>query len=499
MRRFGRATIAAVLLTGAVLASPSIAGQGVLQDASNPPVDPCELYPCQEGETSAVYTLPDSVAHYPCNPGDGQAPAGVADETTDLQAWIDSVPDGGEQGDTRLIEWHLLVFPAGRCIRVDGHLLIRDRRYLIFVGEGVTLDQHLKPASGRRHPSRELTWNGSGGWHVIRGSFLQWRSFKIVGNHQHSAMQTVWAGGDKVRQTKVTTYGLCHEQVPKHPSCEWQAAWLIMGSQHVTLEGNESRDTHGDGVEIFWDPPRTVNARDILVNNHKIFRAGRQGISTMAVEDLTISNTYIEGAAQNAIDLEPEDSRFPIRRVTITKNKFGESYATTLVANGSCVEVSDISYTHNEQLEPNITGHAAIEMIAPVSCSLQRGPVTITDNKFLIEEVWVENDLAALTARYSNVSFNSNLVRHICHDAIPPDGCAAEVPVSLFGGTGHMVNGNNLAVGNPPHQWQSVYSYNGASHASLGTNVTSCGTTTSRGTDQPNACSLPLEVGTRRR
>lgn len=491
MRRIVRAIVATMFLASVVLASPSIADQRELQDASHTPVDPCELYPCQGGETFAVYTLPDSITHYPCDRDRGQAPAGAADETADLQAWIDSVPDGGEQQQTRLIEWHLLVFPSARCIRVDGHLLIRDRRYLIFVGEGVTLDQHLKPASGHRHPSGKLTWNGSGGWHVIRGSFLQWRSFKIVGNHQHSAMQTEWAGGDEVRQTKVTTYGLCHEQVPKHPSCEWQAAWLILGSEHVILEGNESRDTHGDGVEIFWDPTRTVSPHDITINNHRILRAGRQGISTMAVEDLVISNTYIEGAAQNAIDLEPEDSRFPIRRVTITHNRFGESYATTLVANGSCVEVSDVIYTHNEQLEPNITGFAAVEMMAPASCSLQRGPVTITDNKFLVEEVWAENDLAANIVRYSNVTFSSNSVSHTCHDAIPPDGCAAEVPVSLMGGTGHVVNGNELAVSIPAHQWQWVYSYNGVNHGSLGTMVTSCGTTTSRGMNQPDACTPP--------
>jgi hypothetical protein len=155
------------------------------------------------------------------------------------------------------------------------------------------------------------------------------------------------------------------------------------------------------------------------------------------------------------------------------------------------VEVSDISYTHNEQLEPNITGLAAIEMIAPVSCSLQRGPVTITDNKFQIEEVWVENDLAVNIAGYSNVTFSSNSVSHRCHDAIPPDGCAAEVPVSLLGGTGHLINGNELAVGIRPHQWQWVYSYNGANHGSLGSNVSSCGTTTSRGPGQPNACFAP--------
>jgi hypothetical protein len=298
-----------------------------------------------------------------------------------------------------------------------------------------------------------------------------WHAFKIIGNHPEKITE-----GYPPLMSRVSAYGHCHEdpdKVPPPPSCEWQGGWGLYGAQHVTLEGNETRNTHGDSVEIGWWRPNCCNLREaryITINNHSVYGAGRQGISTIGVQELTISNSYIEGAAQAAIDLEPEstDNVYPIRRVTITNNLFGQSHATILANNGQCTEVSDINFSNNVQLEPNISSWPAIEMSRPAGCARQRGAVMITNNTFWIQEWGSEGDVAAIIRGYVDLTFSHNSVKYSCGRA----GCDGPnvAPVHLWGGSGYVVEENDLAVSGS-QAWPSVYAYDGVIHGSLGTKV----------------------------
>lgn len=467
MRKITRTVVALLLGFVSLSLTPAPGGdQTQAQDAGNLPVDRCEYVdPCRVDPNGLeIYPLPDTISHYPCD-GNGHAPAHAPDETFDLQAWVDSVPNGVQRSVRRTdyTEWHVLLFPGSRCIRMDGELFIRGRHYLVFDGRGVTLDQHLKPA--RRDT------NGSGAWEVVRGSFLEWRSFRIVGNNpqKEDILGT---------PTKVSTYGMCSVADRQGlPSCEWQNGWALAGPQHVTLEGNETRNTSGDSVEIGWDgyywSDDVVDARYITINNHSVYGAGRQGISAISGQDITISNSYIEGTSHHAIDLEPEssDNRFPIRRVTITNNRFGQNHMTNLVQTGGCVEITDVTYTHNTQVETNTSWLPSLWAERPSGCQRQRGPFTITNNTFLIES-GEGGDMVGYFKGYSNVTFSSNSARRACS----PLGCTVDAPaLDIWGGSGHVVNGNNLDVpGSQPWKW--IYRYDGVPHGSLGSNVISlCG------------------------
>lgn len=475
MRSLVRGVFAATLAIASLLVAPSASAFA--------PVDFCQYYPCQEGEEYEIHFLPDYVTHYPCDIGSGQAPAGAGDETADLQAWIDSVPDGGDRRvvlGSQIIKWHVLLFPPSRCIRMDGQLDIHERHYLIFDGGGVTLDQHLKVAKGGFNASGE--WMpGIVGWNVWRGSFLQWRLFKIVGNHPEKYYSPTYG------LTKVSTGGICHDDAAPQPTCEWQYGWALRGTQHVTLESNETKNTKGESVFIAWDEPDyTVDSRYIKINNHKVYGSGRQGIAGMSGQDIVISNSYIEGAFFNATLFEPEstDNRFPVRRATITNNIFGQSGIGAIFGlTGHCAEVTDISFTHNIQIEPNVSWHAPVWVDAPPApCVRQHGPVTITHNNLLVEGD-DPFEIAGFSRRYSDVTWNSNSVRRLC--SLCPTSAATAV--HIHGGSGHVLNQNNLAVpGSQPWQW--VHAYDSVNHGSLGTNVSSCGNTIAQVINQPNAC-----------
>jgi hypothetical protein len=421
-----------------------------------------------------VNYLPEGIGTHECD-ANGHAPSGALDQTANLQDWINSVPDGYFANGYAAVQ--VLSFPEGRCIRMDGELKVHDRNYLIFDGNDVTIDQHLMPAT--------LGFQGSGGWSVVRGTFLQWRFFKIVGNHAEYRTDPA----DSTITTKIMEYGYCHDGLG---TCEFQYGWEISGSRHVRLDGNETKNTHGDSVAIGWDyplqPPNAIDARYITINNHKVFGTGRQGISAVSGQDIAITNSYIEGATQVAIDIEQEQPLFPVRRWNISNNRFGQSYAAIgqLGALNTCTEVSDISFSHNVQVEPNVTVYPALMGTRPGgSCTVQRGPIEITNNVFWAEEWGSDGDHVVIFDGYSDVTVNSNTVKLSCY---PGAGCAGnQAPVTFLGGTGHEVSRNDLAViGAQP--WSSVYAYNGVVHGSLGVNVNSCGNTTAQGANQPNPC-----------
>lgn len=485
----------------AILGIASVAVDSPVADGGQRPAPHSRIQACRDSldcpidNGNVVFSLPPSVAHYPCD-GNGQAPAGALDETSDLQAWIDKVSDGKGARDApasidlpHIDDWHVLDFPDARCLRVDGSLSISDRKYLIFKGDGVTIDQHLKPPYA--------AFNGMA-WSVFRGSHLQWWGFKILGNHSEKQRHPA----DSRLVTKVSAYGYCHDDPvtrvnESSQTCEWQGGWGLYGAQHIRLEGNQTRNTHGDSIEIGWDlpnqPPKARDTRDVIINNHKVYGTGRQGVSAVSSQYVTVSNSYIEGAAQVGLDLEPEHPLLPIRRWTIRNNDFGQSYGSIaqLGAPNTCTEVSEIIFSGNQQLEPNITSWPALIAERPTHrspnspCTAQRGPLAITHNDFWVEEWDADGDILADFRGYSNVVFSSNAVRLSCY---PGTGCVGDqTPVSLRGGSGHVLNANNFAV--PGWRaWSSVYRYGDGLHGSLGNNVSSCGNTTSRASYQPIGC-----------
>jgi hypothetical protein len=505
--------LSALAVTLATVASggATTAQEFIPPDCQNIPLPDtnCIVEHYTHSDGNEIYPLPASITHYACDVN-GQAPAGAIDETADLQAWINSVPDGNGLPDApastdipHVDDWHVMDFPDGRCIRMDGHLNVQGRHYLRFEGGGVTLDQRLKPSMGGWDPTGTFTLNGSGGWHVIRGSYLEWRSFKIIGGHPEKQL---YFGG---ATSKSSTYGTCHlpdsDGSGHISSCEWQHPWAIAGGKHVTLDDNESRNTHGDSVFIGWHvmgvdywTGDVVDSRYVTINNHRVYGAGRMGMAAMSGQDITISNSYIEGAAHHAIDLEPEssDNRFPIRRVTITNNEFGESHMSIgALGTGVCADVTDVTYTNNVQTAINFSWlPSVLAVFNPSECThpVQRGPVTVTNNYFWVESGGGE-DVAGWFRNNDNVTFSSNVVRRDCGGL----GCTADPnssALTLEGGSGHIVDRNDLAApgSHAPFNW--VYSYDGVYHGSSGPldNVSSCGNTTAQGADQPNPCFPPL-------
>ena len=87
----------------------------------------------------AVRTMPTSIV--------GRATCSVdqPDQTAQIQAWLDSVPDGS-----------VARFPAGRCFRTEVPLLVVGRRGLTIDGNGSTLEAFTAELWSSRFDARRL-------------------------------------------------------------------------------------------------------------------------------------------------------------------------------------------------------------------------------------------------------------------------------------------------------------------------------------------------------
>lgn len=363
----------------------------------------------------------------------------ATDVTAALQSWINGVPNGAGQHN-------ILLFTPG-CYRVDGTLQITNRSWLDFRGGGAVIDQsHVEGGPQRM------------AWRVAYGNDLRWSGFNVVGPHTQN--QT-WLGNTTV----VSKYGWCASNPAQ--SCEWQYSWGLFGVTRVTLDNNTTRDTYGDSVAVASDsgfygfsPGETKASTGVLVSRHSVYGTGRQGISVGNGTDITVRDSYIEGAAASPIDLETEGPvQFPLKTVKITGNRFGQSSNSVVLgsASNTCVEISGVSFTGNEFTAPNTTYLPNLSAAEPVNCAEYRGDYSITNNKFWVGEYADDGDQLGWFDGIIDVTFSGNTAKHTCDDpwgSCQPDEAALKLTSPA---TGWIIRDNTLP-------WATVWTLDGVAH-----------------------------------
>ena len=185
------------------------------------------------------------------------------DVTAKLNRWIDSVPDGST-----------LSFAAGGCYRIEGTVLVKNRRGLTFEGNGATF-RAFTDGTGfvdnlqiRNH------------FYLWGGADLVMRNLKIQGENGDSGYRREYAGQRGVR---------------------------IAGVQRALLENLTVTDVRGDFVEVDPDYYQTWRwSSDITIRNSTFHHSGRQGFSITGGRRIWFQNNRIGGTGLSIFDIEPD-------------------------------------------------------------------------------------------------------------------------------------------------------------------------------------------------
>ena len=223
--------------------------------------------------------------------------------TADLQAWIDSVPDGST-----------LTFAPLGCYRIDGTLVLKNRTGLTSEGNNstfraVTDGSELVRANSVR--TRNL-------WSFLGSRDLMVRNVISVGANPHAG----------------------RGELAYAPKFEAQHAYLTMGTTNITLDHVQAYDVYGDFV---WVGPGTNH---LTVRNSTFSRNGRQGW-TINGSDILFENNSISETRRATIDMEPSLPTWGAHNIMIRNNTIGKGRLLFFASVGAAAPIDNVSIIGN--------------------------------------------------------------------------------------------------------------------------------------------------------
>jgi len=204
------------------------------------------------------------------------------DVTGPLLRFFASVPDGRPGRPTRVR------FGRGGCYRVEGTLVLRDRRHLRFDGRGAVLRWTTPGARGRRS------------WRLVGGAGLWFRDLSVEGPADQPGVYV--------------------------PELDNQHGFMVLGVAGFTLERVRVVDTYGDFVYLGSDKGSRQLRRgtsDVVVTQSTFSGAGRQGITLSWVDGVRIEANRFERVARTLIDDEATRPEGGGRDVLVRDNDIG--------------------------------------------------------------------------------------------------------------------------------------------------------------------------------
>lgn len=252
---------------------------------------------------------------------------GASDMTGALQALIDRTPDGG-----------VVRLQAGGTYRVEGTLVVEERRRLTIEGNGALIFA-TTPGDGSRSHLR-----------IIGGSQLVVRGLAIRGANPH-------AGTDGAAYV---------------PELEAQHGIRIEGATDVELDRVRVSDVHGDFVYLGKHLEDDRWTERVWIHDSVFARSGRQGISVTGGRDIVIEHNTISDVRMATIDLEPHPS-FGAENIHIIENRFGPVRLISFAATGG-------GRVDNVVVARNTLRGQALRIIARPPAGTRRQRYWIVDN-----------------------------------------------------------------------------------------------------------------------
>jgi hypothetical protein len=202
--------------------------------------------------------------------------SGGSDVSTALQRFVDGVPNGST-----------IAFRSGGTYRLSRGIQLRNRRNLVFDGNGATF--RMTGSSGALEASAFFLSTGNQGITI--------REFDLVGNHAAAGTANAYQGG---RQMGV----------------------LIWGGTDILIHDVTMQRFYSDCVYIGTNTER-VWSDGITFRDSTCTLTGRHGVTINAGRDVTVQRVRFDEIGMFVVDMEPNYSTDGAARVMIRDNTIG--------------------------------------------------------------------------------------------------------------------------------------------------------------------------------
>jgi hypothetical protein len=244
---------------------------------------------------AAAHTPPQSIATDCSKPVDRE-----------MQAWLDSVPDGAT-----------IEFPAGACYGQDVGLILRNRHNLTINGNGVTFRFLADPNA--TSPLNHRNWT------IARGS-----------NVSMTAVVAEGARRDPKDQAGFMTVGR------GTPSQQQQAGFFLASLDGGRFTNLVARNNFGDNIHVGPDMTGLLGdfcgaptPRNIVIDGFDGYNGGRTGVAITVGENIVLQNSRFEFSYDQGIDIETDNASCqPTRDILLANNRWGLSHNGTMVWTG---------------------------------------------------------------------------------------------------------------------------------------------------------------------
>ncbi len=226
---------------------------------------------------SVVQVVPDSIDA-----------TGATDVTTELRAFLASVPDGGV---ARLAK--------AAMYRVEGTIILRNRHDLALDGFGATFFTTTRLSAQHGH-----LWIDGGTNVVVRGLTIR------------GANPNGGTGEDAYDRDLENAGGI-----------------RITGTLGVELADDTVTDVFGDFVYVGRAEDRTWS-EDVWIHDSRFARNGRQGIAVTAARRVIIEDNRFDQLRRSTIDLEPNTRSSGVEDVFVLDNKVGPGRLRFIASHG---------------------------------------------------------------------------------------------------------------------------------------------------------------------
>lgn len=225
-------------------------------------------------------------------------PTGLdADATEALNAFLESVSDGAT-----------VEFPEKAIYRVEGTLMLKDRKGLTIEGNGAT----FRATDPMPDYAKDENYSG---WRMVR-TRSQWR----VENCENITLRNIRVIGAHPNPGREGDYDYNREA---------QHAFDLLGVTNVLVENVHVSDLFGDGVYI------SKHSRGVTVCKSRIEGVGRQGIAIGSAWHILIEDNDILDSRRGLLDIEPYGKEWACGDIRVIGNRFGDSRLLALPMGGS--------------------------------------------------------------------------------------------------------------------------------------------------------------------